>query len=723
MADVNLRIIVEDLASEAVDQISQGFREFESSISPLENRLASLSQVEGAAGEKAAGLRDILVEQRANLQAGKIGMDEYASSVEFVRSEMAKLGGTVTETASELERINEDIRTATADFNAGLISTDDYGTALDSARKEAIQFRQANNLSGKDLRSFQSILNSTDAQATKATKGMGKLKNTISSIAVAATGTKGPIGNLAKGMLAFSLGPGGVAGLIVGGVAAIALGYRLLTKESREAAEKQKALHEELEKTATSILPRIQVVEQQRTDLMRESNDLVAKQARLEQERARVLADGAEAGVAYGSVESEVLRIERELEDVQKKRVNVSVSLNRLRRIETETIDKQVESQRSALQFQRFLIGASAFEAIEIRVRAFEHELRLRQDMREEDIQSLVRQRRALELSQRRQQFVDLEARALLEIRSIGKTTVAIYEAELRARRDLTEAEIQRLVTLKQQASFREVEQEALLSLNEAILNENALQREQLRLLGLTAAEIERILELRQRERAARAEQELAGRIGRADAPVDPEELGIAPPTDEWERFSQIIRGSLVPGIADAQVEIENFGIALADVALQGLELQDAFYAAFIAVREGGKNVGKAFGEAIQKSVAQAAAAKGAFYLQEGVAALAVGILGDPRGFVAAGRFFAAAAGMFALAHISAGGTSLGGGGGGGGGGSSGRDGGSDRNDMLPPLTLVIRSPMTRVSPEFVDLVAQAIGEATSRDVILEVGE
>jgi hypothetical protein len=127
----------------------------------------------------------------------------------------------------------------------------------------------------------------------------------------------------------------------------------------------------------------------------------------------------------------------------------------------------------------------------------------------------------------------------------------------------------------------------------------------------------------------------------------------------------------------DVATSTRSIGTAMAEVAGTALgALQDAAAEAFAHIGRGTKEMGKAFAGAIKAGVAGAAREESRYWFQKGIAALGHGILGDPRGFLSAGYFFAAAAGFGAIAGAASGGSRSGGGGAG--------SGSSARSEALP---------------------------------------
>jgi hypothetical protein len=338
--------------------------------------------------------------------------------------------------------------------------------------------------------------------------------------------------------------------------------------------------------------------------------------------------------------------------------------------------------------------------------------------------------------------------REIADLRAGGAGQASIEEAEERLNAlqqdgiDLAikRNQLRRIAADEQRQDFETRRDALLLEIDLVGKTEDAQRRIRLeheKFSPLQIAELERLRQMRiEAERISRIPVGFTPGVVNTLPSVTPAELrlrGINPGEIKPERaaslpdglefspqsFGEAFGNDVFEGIRAANNELDSFGATLGGVIAQGFQLQDAFLDAFVAVREGSKSVGKAFGEAIQQGVAQAAAAKGAFYLQESIAAFATGLLGDPKGFLASAKFAAAAAGMFALASLSAGGTHLGGGGRSGGGGGGGDARATEAARERQPLTLVFKGDIPALAPDFVDKIAAAFGEATSRNVIV----
>lgn len=369
---------------------------------------------------------------------------------------------------------------------------------------------------------------------------------------------------------------------------------------------------------------------------------------------------------------------------------------------------------------------------------------RQRQQLEQEGVTIAQRLQEAqAKLTLARQQFVRGEEN--------GAARVARAQATVE---QLQQQEVDRIVKLHQLRQITAHEQQQLferrreeLELEVALVGKTEDQQRLLRLehekfTASQIVELERWRQIRiERERAFRAGGLLTVTPGvvstlpavtaaetRLRLPTPKELEPVAPvPLPEGgeldpDSFGEGFVTEVFDGIREAEHELEHFGATVGGVIAQGLQLQDAFLSAFLAVREGSKGMGQAFGEAVQRGVAQAAAAKGAFYLQEAVAALGMGLLGDPKGFAAAAKFFAASAGMFALAHVAAGGVSIGGGAGGGAGGDLGREARTaDQERGEFRVILKGSAAVLAKDPGFVASVAEAFTQATDQRIIVEV--
>jgi hypothetical protein len=255
-----------------------------------------------------------------------------------------------------------------------------------------------------------------------------------------------------------------------------------------------------------------------------------------------------------------------------------------------------------------------------------------------------------------------------------------------------------------------------------------AIRQETLAHLDLVAAQQAELQFAQQRRRflaaATMQEPTLRGRgrapIGRPPAPagrdiVDTEALTAA--EDLAHRLTDTFGLSIDM--------VEELGRSLDDLATGSLAaLGDGFEAVFNAIIEGGKVSAGALLGGLLGAISKAAIHEAAYYTARGFAALAASWFPfpDPKNAVSAAQYFKAAALMGAVglgAGIAAG--AVGGGPGSAGGASeegATRNAGAAQREQVP-LTVVIRGPINAVAPEFVDLIAQAFGEATNRNIIL----
>lgn len=161
-------------------------------------------------------------------------------------------------------------------------------------------------------------------------------------------------------------------------------------------------------------------------------------------------------------------------------------------------------------------------------------------------------------------------------------------------------------------------------------------------------------------------------------------------------------------------------------IASFGTEASKAFSGALAGAILASEGMRKGF----LGNLAKMAVGKGQFYLAEAAAALATGILGDPKGFAAAKQYTVAAGMMFGLAATlggAAAAVSGGSGGGGGGGAAGGAAGRADRQvsqsgrASKPPARIVVEGGLLDVNdPRQARQLAAAIENVSDRDVIVE---
>ena len=110
---------------------------------------------------------------------------------------------------------------------------------------------------GEGAATFQLLTNETK-RSTQAMeeggRGVGHLRNAMSLVALEATGTAGPIGHLANALLLFGAGSSLTLG-VAAGLAVIAGGYRLITKDARDAAESHQQFVDKLNEANAKRVP------------------------------------------------------------------------------------------------------------------------------------------------------------------------------------------------------------------------------------------------------------------------------------------------------------------------------------------------------------------------------------------------------------------------------------------------------------------------------------
>jgi hypothetical protein len=184
------------------------------------------------------------------------------------------------------------------------------------------------------------------------------------------------------------------------------------------------------------------------------------------------------------------------------------------------------------------------------------------------------------------------------------------------------------------------------------------------------------------------------------------------------ERFGTSIR--------EAVGEVQTLDQVVANLTVNTFQaFGQAVMDAFQAVVEGSKSAGAAFAAAMLQALAAVAKGMGDFYITKAVAALGEGLLGDPRGFAAAGKFTLAAAGFYALAGAVSGFANKAGGSGGGG-SSASKDAYSRTNqvaDKRGSAYLVVQGGLLDMSdPRQAEALAGAIENLTDRRIILSTG-
>lgn len=275
-----------------------------------------------------------------------------------------------------------------------------------------------------------------------------------------------------------------------------------------------------------------------------------------------------------------------------------------------------------------------------------------------------------------------------------------------------------------------------------------ALRREELARKGLTAKEVEGLIqqerEITQLQRQ-RAEREAILRLIRETraqvvAIPEPGMRGLKAPTEKppapagsttldvdpltgAETFAHQLVDSfdLSIGLVD---QLASSLDGLAEGSLAGLE--DAFEAVFDAIVSNGRVSGDQLVAGMVGAISKAAKSESAFYFARGVAALAASIFPFPRpdNAISAGQYFTAAALMGGVGLVTGlGARAIGGGGRGGGASLVGSDSSriaSESRVQQPPKTLVFKGDEWDIlGPRFVDMIASAIAEGESRDVIV----
>lgn len=179
---------------------------------------------------------------------------------------------------------------------------------------------------------------------------------------------------------------------------------------------------------------------------------------------------------------------------------------------------------------------------------------------------------------------------------------------------------------------------------------------------------------------------------------------------------------AVLEGIAQMRYGVANLNADLSDIATAGIGgFASAATDAFMAFATGAHVSAAAFKKAFVGAIADAAKAKGEFYLAEGLGALAAGIMGHPGGGPGAAFYFKAAAAMFAVAGIA--GRIAGGGGSGGGSSNSAAD--DARNSKLEQeaASITIMGGLLDMSdPRQSDALAQALEKLSGRRVNIVAG-
>lgn len=188
------------------------------------------------------------------------------------------------------------------------------------------------------------------------TRGFTMMERGLQTLAAEAIGVSGPIGKIAEGLLKF----GGGSGLVLGaaaGIGVIALAYNALTKESREAAEAQVKLREELVRTA-AVRAEAKVPETQK--IGRDVSSARDELTRLNAERAARVAFLTETSLASGQgteALKEWLQTDTAIKKIDEARAALSLTLIQNQRAgvtatkeETEAKDKLLKVEQERLR-------------------------------------------------------------------------------------------------------------------------------------------------------------------------------------------------------------------------------------------------------------------------------------------------------------------------------------------------------------------------------------
>lgn len=177
--------------------------------------------------------------------------------------------------------------------------------------------------------------------------GLRAVETGARALAFEAVGLQGPLGKLASGLLELGGGSAAVLG-VVAGVGAITLAYNALTKESREAAEAQIKLRDELVRTAA-----------QRASALRPETKVIggdvatarAELARLDRERAPLARQLARFGV--GSQEDLEFSLSERLRSIDADRAAFSLTIAENRRAAVPAAKREAEETERTLKAEK----------------------------------------------------------------------------------------------------------------------------------------------------------------------------------------------------------------------------------------------------------------------------------------------------------------------------------------------------------------------------------
>jgi hypothetical protein len=181
--------------------------------------------------------------------------------------------------------------------------------------------------------------------------------------------------------------------------------------------------------------------------------------------------------------------------------------------------------------------------------------------------------------------------------------------------------------------------------------------------------------------------------------------------------FAQSVGSSLKEALSDGE-QLDNLIANMASHTF--LEFGSAIEDAFAAMTDGSISAGAAFESAMLGAVASVASAFGQFLMGKATFAFAEGLMGDPRGFVAAGEYTAAATAMFALSGVLKGSAHRATGGGGRGAASATSASLSSASDK-GNATLVIEGGFLDMNdPRQADRLANALSTLSDRRVTIK---